>query len=289
MSGPPRRSSASRITVWNDDEIRALIEASEHLARQPEARYDYSPILRLGVYTGLRLGELLGLQWSDINFEKKEFHVERQWTRDGEFAPPKTEAAQRRVPLSDDLVAFLRKHHKETLASGKASTLVFPSRAGTPLTHRNVQRRAFEPAAKLAGIEGVSVHSMRHAFASRMISRGVSSIVLARLMGHESSTITERRYVHLFDAVRTDDAVRIAMADGDHASSKRTSRPAWSGSIGCTAIWTCQATCQARRRLPKEPPLAQPCHGARRARTADLLGAIQALSQLSYSPVLTGL
>ena len=55
---------------------------------------------------------------------------------------------------------------------------------------------------------------MRHAFASRMIDRGISSTVLAALMGHESSTITERRYVHLFDRQRTDEAVRQAMASG---------------------------------------------------------------------------
>jgi integrase len=53
---------------------------------------------------------------------------------------------------------------------------------------------------------------MRHAFASRMIDRGISSTVVAALMGHESSTITERRYIHLFDRHSTDDAVRQAMA-----------------------------------------------------------------------------
>jgi integrase len=73
-------------------------------------------------------------------------------------------------------------------------------------------QEAFEPAAALAEIDGVSFHSLRHAFASRMISPGISATVLARLMGHESSVITERRYIHLFDAQRTDDAVRIAMA-----------------------------------------------------------------------------
>jgi integrase len=52
----------------------------------------------------------------------------------------------------------------------------------------------------------------RHAFASRMIARGISSTVLAALMGHESSAITERRYIHLFDKHRTDEAVRQAMA-----------------------------------------------------------------------------
>ena len=59
--------------------------------------------------------------------------------------------------------------------------------------HRKAAGRGFQPASAKAGIEGVTFHSLRHAFASRMISRGISSSVLAALMGHESSTITERR------------------------------------------------------------------------------------------------
>ena len=62
---------------------------------------------------------------------------------------------------------------------------------------------------------------MRHAFASRMISRGITSTVLASLMGHESSVITERRYIHLFDQQRTDEAVRQAMSSG-FARAERT-------------------------------------------------------------------
>ena len=78
--------------------------------------------------------------------------------------------------------------------------------------HRNATRRGFELAAAKAGVEDVTFHSMRHAFASRMISRGISSTVLAAVMGHESSTITEKRYIHLFDQQRTDEQVRQAMS-----------------------------------------------------------------------------
>jgi hypothetical protein len=60
---------------------------------------------------------------------------------------------------------------------------VFAARDGKPLKHRNATRRGFELAAGQAGIEGVTFHSMRHAFASRMIDRGISSTVLAALMG----------------------------------------------------------------------------------------------------------
>jgi integrase len=89
---------------------------------------------------------------------------------------------------------------------------VFAARNGRPLMHRNATGRGFELAAAKASIDGVTFHSMRHAFASRMIDRGISSTVLAALMGHESSTITERTYIHLFDRQRTDEVVRLAMA-----------------------------------------------------------------------------
>jgi integrase len=207
----PQRSERRQDHVWSDDEIAALIDASKYLAHQPESRYDYSPLIRTALFTGLRLGELLGLQWQDIDLHEGVVHVRRQWTRTNEYAPPKTEAALRRIPLSDEMARFLRDFKMRSRHSGDEARPVFASRNGKPLQHRNVTRRGFEPAAEHAGIEGVSFHSMRHAFASRMIHRGISSLVLARLMGHESSAITERRYIHLFDKERTDDAVRVAM------------------------------------------------------------------------------
>jgi integrase len=89
---------------------------------------------------------------------------------------------------------------------------VFAARNGRPLAHRNATGRGFDKAAANAGIERVTFHLIRHASASRMISRGINSTVLAALMGHESSTITEHRYIHLFDRQRTDEQVRQAMS-----------------------------------------------------------------------------
>ena len=134
-----------------------------------------------------------------------------QWTRTGEYTSPKTKAGTRRVPLSFEMVRFLTRH-KLASSFSNDDRPVFASQTGGPLGHRNATRRGFEAAAELAGVEGVSFHSMRHAFASRMIDRGISSTVLAKVMGHESSGITERRYIHLFDRQRTDDAIREAMA-----------------------------------------------------------------------------
>jgi integrase len=125
---PRKKVTRSQDHVWSGEEIQALLEASEYVARQPESRYDDSPVLRIAVFTGLRPGESFGLQWRDIDFKRQELRVERQWTRQGEFGPPMTDAAYRRIPLSDDLVSFLREHHKTALASSLASEMVFPSR-----------------------------------------------------------------------------------------------------------------------------------------------------------------
>ena len=207
----PRRRERQQDHVWNDDEIEALIDAAEYQARQPTSRYNYAPLLRMACFTGLRLGELLGLRWEDVDLQEGVLHVRRQYTRLGEYGPPKTKAALRRIPLPPDLVRFLRERRIGSSYS-RDEHPVFAARNGKPLSHRNATRRGFEKAAEHAGIDGVSFHSMRHAFASRMIHRGISSTVLAKLMGHESSAITERRYIHLFDQQRTDDVVRQAMA-----------------------------------------------------------------------------
>jgi integrase len=117
----------------------------------------------------------------------------------------------RRIPLSNDVVTLFAEHKLASDHSGPEDP-IFASLAGTPLTHRNVQRRGFAKAAKAVGIDGVTFHDLRHAFASSMISRGIRSAVLCRLMGHRHPGISERIYVRLFDKVRTDDAVRTAMS-----------------------------------------------------------------------------
>jgi integrase len=197
--------------IWSDEEIAALVWAAEQLAQQPEARFDYSPLIRIALYTGLRQGELLGLQWQDVDLDEGVLYVRRQWTRSNEYGPPKTAAGLRRIPLPKDLVQFLIELKLRSGHSGDESP-VFASKEGTPLGHRNVTRRGFEPAAARAGIESVTFHDMRHAFASRMISRGIEPVTLAILMGHEDIRETLNTYSHLWDRARTDDVVRQAMS-----------------------------------------------------------------------------
>jgi integrase len=190
-------------------EVERLLTAAEGA--------DYFALIKTAIYTGLRLGELLGLQWADVDLEAASLHVHKQWTREAELAEPKTAAAIRRVVLAPDMCQFLREHRERALARGRArpQDFAFASRRGTPVGHRNVCR-AFTRIVKEANLDGepkLTFHGLRHLYASLMIERGISSTVLAEQMGHTSSTITEQRYIHLFNRVRTDEAVREALQE----------------------------------------------------------------------------
>jgi integrase len=82
---------------------------------------------------------------------------------------------------------------------------------GTPTCAKWRRNAGSSNAALAEGQPRITFHDLRHAFASVMIERGLSSTVLAHVMGHRDATTTERMYIHLFNRQRTDDQVREAM------------------------------------------------------------------------------
>jgi integrase len=205
------------------------------------SKAEYSALIRTAVYTGLRLGELLGLKWEDVDFDEAVIHVRQQWAREGALTEPKTSAALRRVVIAPDLVRFLREHKARSPFSTERD-FVFASRKGTPLGHRNVCR-AFTRIVKAAGLNDepkLTFHGLRHIYASMMIERGISSTVLAEQMGHTSSTVTEQRYVHLFNRARTDEGVRTALQEamglGKSLASTAGKQPGTEGALADTEI-----------------------------------------------------
>ena len=217
----PRETASERAHEWSDKEIEKLLAASAELATRRDARRSYEPLLRTTVFTGLRLGELLGLQWQDVDLDEHVLRVERQWTLLSTLEPPKTKAGVRRVPLGNDMLALFRQLKEQAFALGRAKPEdhVFASKAGTPLRHRNVQVRGLEAAREEAGLpDTLTFHDLRHAFASMAAHRGVPVQTLSTALGHRHVGITQSIYLHLYSRESAEDAFRSAMSRASSTS-----------------------------------------------------------------------
>jgi integrase len=194
--------------ILTRDEIQALLTA---------ATPKYRPLIATAAFTGLRLGELLGLVWTDVDFDAGYLHVRRQLDRTGQRVAPKTKKAVRDVVLMPALGRALREHRLASPYSADTDP-VFSSATGTPLGYRNVERRGLHVAADAAGLNApglpkLQLHHLRHSFASILVSEGLDIVTVSRQLGHATPAITLGIYAHLFDQARHADRTRKAMEE----------------------------------------------------------------------------
>jgi integrase len=123
-----------------------------------------------------------------------------------ELKPPKA-GSRRAVPISDELVRVLLEWK---MAAPDKSGPVFASRSGGRLSHRNVERRGFDPAATDAGLERVTLHDLRHAYSSRLASKGLTARGDRGRDGTQETATTEI-YIQRFNGPQADEKVREAM------------------------------------------------------------------------------
>jgi integrase len=172
---------------WLDlDQLRVLIR----VAREIEGD-DVADFYAVAAFAGLRLGELAGLRWCDIDLPRRLLTVARSWT-----AAPKS-GRVRRVPVLDVLAPILAERRKRS-GEVKPADLVFPSSTGTLLdrTNPNIARATFRRVLGAAKLPIVRFHGLRHSFASAFVAAGGSLFDLQRILGHTTSTMTSR-YSHL--------------------------------------------------------------------------------------------
>ncbi len=151
----------------------------------------------LCLYTGLRVGELLALEWQDIDFEKGLLTVQKschdEW-RDGEYIKaietPKTNASIRVIPIPHQLLPKLKGAKK-----GSKSPYVVSGKDGKEISVRSYQS-SFELLLKRLSLPHHGFHALRHTFATRAIECGMDVRTLSELMGHTDPTVTLRRYAH---------------------------------------------------------------------------------------------
>ena len=152
--------------------------------------------LGLSVYAGLRLGEMLALEWSAIDLEAGTLRVERAWDHGArQFVAPKSKAGRRTVPIIGRLALLLGDHR---VLTNQADGLLFPGRRdpARPVSHNALRDRAAS-AWKDAELEALGFHEARHTFASLMIAAGVNAKALSTYMGHAHHRDHLDRYGHL--------------------------------------------------------------------------------------------
>jgi integrase len=150
------------------------------------------------VFSGLRVSELLGLTWADIDFKTNVMRVRSQMSRQGHRAPLKTEAAARDVIMMSQLANLLRARRLASTFSAD-DDLVIGNGIGRTLGYTRL-RKAFAAAATKASVDGATPHTCRHTFASILIDGGASVEFVAQQLGHASTKTTWDIYVHLFRA-----------------------------------------------------------------------------------------
>ncbi len=197
-SGERPKPGAGRRRFLDREDVARLLGAA------PDR---YRLAIACGLFSGLRVSELLGLTWADLDFRGDVIRVRDQLGRDGKRRALKTAAARRDVVLMAQLASELRGWRLASPFSGERD-LVFCSSTGRTVGHRHIAARGLEKAAQRAGLEGVTFHVLRHTFASILISQGHDPVFVARQLGHANPAITLKVYAHLFDAERHADRAR---------------------------------------------------------------------------------
>jgi len=158
------------------EEITPLTEDESLLFLKSTLEYerDQYPLFLSGLHTGMRSGELAGLQWPDIDWNGKFIEVRRSIVN-GQVTTMKTENGRRRVDLSDDLLEtfrdLYRQKYEEAMRKGtnEIPKWVFTNRKGNFLDMRNVKRRYFKKVLRKAGLRSIRFHDLRHTFASQLL------------------------------------------------------------------------------------------------------------------------
>ena len=167
--------------------------------------YSYENQYRFVLQTGLRTGELIGLKWSDIDFENRTMKIERTMEyryKVGEWrvGPPKSKSGYRTIPLTDEAIRILENQRSKNkslkLVPMEWKDIVFLCRKGTPVKNSTYDTGLFKYCDRV-GIPGFSMHVLRHTFATRCIEGGMKPKTLQKILGHSNIGITMNLYVHI--------------------------------------------------------------------------------------------
>ena len=208
VSNPAERVQAPKTKkpkrkYYDDEQSKALISG---LMKLTEEQFKYKVAIILTIFTGVRLGELMGLEWDDINFREGIVSINRssQYLADkGVFTKvPKTESSIRDVAIPEFVVSLLEEYKywydEQKYQYGELwydSNRLFVQADGKPM-HPSTISKWFEKFVAQLGLPVINFHGLRHTNATLLIAQNIDVSVVAARLGHAQITTTLNFYVH---------------------------------------------------------------------------------------------
>lgn len=199
---PPRASRVKR-RFYDDEQCKILLSNLNSLS---ENEMKYKVAIILDVFTGVRLGELMGLEWNDIDFKNKEIIINKA----SQYLPekgvytkePKTSSSYRNVSIPDSVIEMLQEYKKwydsQKELCGEFwndSDRLFVQDNGKPM-HPDTVSKWFGKFIRKIGLPVINFHGIRHTNATLLISQNVDVAVVAARLGHAQISTTFNFYVH---------------------------------------------------------------------------------------------
>jgi integrase len=223
------RGEDKEMDVLTPEEVRRLLDAQEEPLRT---------LLLTAVLTGMRQGELFGLQWEDVDFARHQVHVRRSLWH-GTLGTPKSRRSRRAIDMPPTLERALQQ-----LSTTRRSEFVFCSERGTPLDADNFRHRVFPEALRRAQLRRIRFHDLRHTYTSLLIAHGAHPKYIQAQLGHASIQTTLDRYGHLMPQLHQAEAQKLdQLVFGQEAApparrlrAVRVGRPARGSKTGAVVV-----------------------------------------------------
>lgn len=171
-------------------------------------KYRYGIILLLMLNTGIRIGEMLALEWNDIDFDNKiirinksmqyNIKVEEVEKRQIYIKEPKTKRSIRVIPINNEIKFILDEIVKMNGRNDIVTSFVCSDENGNYSRARSLQR-SMKMIIANTDLPDIWIHLLRHTFGSELLRKGVDITIVSRLMGHSNTTTTYNTYIHVLD------------------------------------------------------------------------------------------
>lgn len=226
LKNPVERTTMPRLR--EETERRVMTVEEQNIFLKYAKQTYYGDIFEVALSTGMRKGELLALEWSDVDFKNRMLHVTGTLIRvDHKYVKgtPKSKTSKRDIPMLDNVYQILRRKRKELLELrvmlgdrwtplDGLDNLVFTNEFGSVVTLNTMQYYMKHIQTMIhrdnIDFEPIHIHTLRHTFATRCIENGMQPQVLKTILGHSSLTMTMDLYSHVLPDTKVEEMQKIA-------------------------------------------------------------------------------